>query len=75
MKLNIVYWGDDWMGLYKDGELILEDHSLRPQEIFNVLGFEYYVNDMDSNTPEEIQWDGCPSTFEDAKKWLKRNKI
>ena len=30
--------GDDWCGLYCDGELRAEGHSLRPYDIFIALG-------------------------------------
>lgn len=32
--------GDDWEGFYVDGELMRQDHSLKPQDILSAMGIE-----------------------------------
>jgi len=40
-KLVLVTNYDDWEGLYIDGELVLEGHRVRRDEIFEKLGIDY----------------------------------
>lgn len=39
-KITFVY-ADDWMGLYIDGELVRENHSLEPDDVLLELGIKY----------------------------------
>ena len=32
-----LFWGDDWEGLYINGKLIYENHSIRAHEIITIL--------------------------------------
>jgi len=45
-KVAIVL-GDDWTGLYVNGHLAAENHSLRPDEVLKALGFEYAIFSVD----------------------------
>jgi len=40
-KLVLVTNYDDWEGLYIDGELVLEGHRVRRDEMFTMLGIDY----------------------------------
>lgn len=40
-KLVLVTNYDDWEGLYIDGELVLEGHEVRKEEMFEKLGINY----------------------------------
>jgi hypothetical protein len=58
--------GDDWEGLYIDGKLVLQDHSISAWEVIKLLAFEhiepggYHFADLDwlmnnSGLPENIE--------------------
>ena len=40
-RLVLVTNYDDWEGLYVDGELVLEGHQIRKEEMFTILGINY----------------------------------
>jgi len=65
MKLDIVYWGDDWMALYKDGELVAEDHSLRLDIVFDAIGIPTYSIKSFTTEDELLLWDGPPKYLSD----------
>lgn len=33
--------GDDWQGLYKDGQIVAQNHSLSAYEILELVGVEF----------------------------------
>lgn len=38
----------DWIGLYKDGELVMENHSLQEEDVLRAVDVEYAViHDVD----------------------------
>ena len=45
--------GDDWNGLYVDGELVAENHSLRPTDVLDALGIVYERVACDQDWLEE----------------------
>lgn len=45
--------GDDWNGLYVDGELMAENHSLRPTDVLDALGIPYERVSCDQDWLEE----------------------
>lgn len=47
-RLDIVYFGDDWMLFYVDGELKFSDHRLEGADVLSVLKLEYEVHSFDS---------------------------
>ena len=38
IKITLVSNGDDWEGLYVDGELVVEGHSITARDMANALG-------------------------------------
>lgn len=54
--------GDDWEGLYIDGKLVLENHSLEPRQVLDKLGIKYERRDADAewladtgNLPQDLK--------------------
>lgn len=63
MKKNKITFvdSDDWEGLYINGELVLENHSLRIYDVLKALGIKYEVINADDdwlascgNLPENL---------------------
>jgi len=49
-KKKIVFVsGDDWVGIYVNGKLVVQDHSLNPIEVLNAIeaDFEYVYPDQE----------------------------
>lgn len=48
----------DWEGIYVDGKLLREDHSLEPDDVLSVLGIDYEVHWIDmedgSRLPKDL---------------------
>lgn len=63
MSKNLVFVkGDDWQGFYIDSKLILEDHSLRVEDVLTQLGIcasVKYANDewlwKQGHLPENLE--------------------
>lgn len=61
-KIIIVTNGDDWEGLYLDGKLITEGHSVSPRDICNALNINMelvelsseYLGEKISNLPKDF---------------------
>ena len=58
MKVTVIEV-DDWIGLYKDGQLVAEGHRLEPKEVLVALGIDckhkWYEGELDSGTfPESL---------------------
>ena len=54
-RIDIVYFGDDWMLLYVDGELKFSDHRLEGSDVFDVFKVEYKVHTFDSASQFDYQ--------------------
>lgn len=56
MKITLVN-GDEWVGLYIDDKLVIENHSLRPREILqsikDAFGIDAYLFQYEELTPDE----------------------
>lgn len=52
MKYALVH-GDDWEGLYIDGQLQMEGHHIRLEELLKVLGVEMEFIEPDQDWIEE----------------------
>ncbi len=52
MKIELVYLGDDWCGLYVDGALKVQGHSISPRDFAEAVGAEYRTRDLP--LPEEL---------------------
>lgn len=44
---------DDWVGIYQDGEIIYQDHSIDPYWLLDHFGIEY--NEMSLND-DGLEW-------------------
>jgi len=57
---EIVFVNDnsgDWMGLYVDGKLVSENHSLEPDDVLSLLGIEHssrWIDMEDSRLPSKL---------------------
>ena len=48
--------GEDWVGLYKEGNLLTENHSLSIDEVLTALGIEHDVLWADDEWLNERGW-------------------
>jgi hypothetical protein len=51
----------DWIGLYVDGQLKIENHSLRPAEVLKALDLPFEIIDLTMDQMEE----GLPGTTDE----------
>lgn len=63
MKIIVTEF-DDWKGLYVNGDLKCENHSLHYRDIFEALGIEYEVVEIDM---EELNMGRLPDSFTGLK--------
>jgi hypothetical protein len=63
-KINVVS-ADDWYGLYIDGKLVTENHSLRWSDVLQALGIKYNWDAVDEEWMEEHG--RLPENFKDVK--------
>ena len=64
MKIVIARF-DDWHGIYVDGKLKYENHSIPYFEIFNAIGMEFEEVDIDM---ADLDWGRYPETEEELRK-------
>lgn len=65
-QISIVGNGDDWEGLYVDGKLALQGHSLgRVQDVLEILGFDVLDRLTEEGWLEDIGY--LPENMEDVK--------
>jgi len=61
----------DWVGMYVDGELVDEGHSLQESELLGILskylGFEF-TNLYSEDEYLERYGNGCPATWAEIEK-------
>lgn len=57
-KIQFLTNDDDWTGLYIDGKLIIEGHSIRARDVVEALGYKY-----ESKVVEFVDGSSCPETF------------
>lgn len=60
MKIDFVYGDADWSGMYIDGKLVYENHTMDYETVLEVLGIEYTDTYIDINGQ-------LPEKFEDVK--------
>lgn len=62
MSKYLVVDFDDWVALYKDGEKIMENHSLSLQDVLEEINTscEYVLVDYETPLGEYIQSNGRP---------------
>lgn len=64
-KLTIVY-GEDWAGLYVDGDLYYEHHSIEPHHVANALGVQMNVVSVDDTWLNGLAQSNLPPRIEDV---------
>lgn len=65
---------DDWVGVYKDGELKFEGHSIGNQDLLRIADVQYEVRYLVNNDyDEELFWGGMPSTLEGVDELLAKS--
>ena len=52
-KVTFVSGDADWMGLYVDGKLVLENHSLNIEDVLDALEIDFEHPTFDSEWMEE----------------------
>jgi hypothetical protein len=63
MKVALVHSTDgDWIGLYIDGKLVMEDHSLQESEVLEAVGIP-----VEKELWVELPTGHCPDKLEDVK--------
>jgi len=62
--------GDDWQGLYVNGELVTQGHSIRAQDVCEVLGADYAFVSADYEWLDERG--ALPELLKDVKR-IKHN--
>jgi hypothetical protein len=50
----------DWTGLYQDGKLLYEGHSVDDSRLLELLGIEHTVKE----DPRVDAWGGCPDVLD-----------
>jgi hypothetical protein len=66
-KITIVSNGDDWEGLYIDGVLRKDSHSITPRDLANALGLEFEMKEVSPEwLGEEVV--GLPSRLDKIPK-------
>lgn len=67
-KKIIIVCGSDWTGMYVDGEMRLQSHSLSAYHVLQMLGYDVETRDVSSDTEAE-KWletrGGFPETLEE----------
>lgn len=54
MSITIIRSEDyDWIGLYKDGKLLYEGHSIQEEDMIGLLGFQHDHHVWTAETFEE----------------------
>lgn len=62
--INLVHI-DDWVGVYKGGQLAYEGHSVADDELLRIADVQYESRWID-NADEELFWGGMPKNLEDV---------
>ena len=72
-KKLIVMRGDDWEGVYYNGKLLYQGHSIRWDELLWKLGYTVESNDIKEDHWEILGW-ALPENIEDVKKVIEVKK-
>ena len=62
---------DDWNGIYIDGKLMYENHSLHHRDVLEALNIKYETIEVDMM---ELDIGHLPNTVEELKKLVGENK-
>lgn len=67
MKIKLLYLADDWMGLYIDGELVYENHSINARDVLRdgmkLRDFEVSYEDHEALEAYSEDMGSCPETW------------
>lgn len=72
----VVIRSDDWEGLYLDGRLVTEEHSLRLCEVLKILtdktlgSYNSYWIDYEVWAKVEPYWSNLPPNLDDLRPYL-----
>lgn len=71
MQVDLVY-GDDWQGLYFDGNLVMENHILRLEQALQLLS-NYHIDSLSFfKTTADEKWlehrGSLPAELKDVKR-------
>ncbi len=58
--ITLVHLADDWIGIYKDGQLLAQDHSFSEHQMLTLLGIEFEWVQLDADEdmsalPEKLE--------------------
>jgi hypothetical protein len=67
-SIKIIFM-DDWTALYVGGKLVLENHSLRTEQVLKAIGIEFQTIHLEEEL--EIR-DQLPENYEDLEKLIKK---
>lgn len=59
MKIDLIYL-EDWIGIYVDGKLKAENHTLSPEEVLDAVGIKYSSEEI-----ENFEYGHLPENFKD----------
>lgn len=65
-KINILS-GDDYEGVYIDGKLLMEAHSIDYIRLLRKLGYEIEYVYMNDEEWKKLNSDSCPPNWEDVE--------
>jgi len=55
-KKLIIMRGDDWEGVYYNGKLLYQGHSIRWDEVLKKLGYNITSNYIEDDDWENLNW-------------------
>lgn len=77
MKVHLIF-GDDWAGMYIDGTLVTEGHSLRPTEVLEIIAkrrqpvLELDWDYLEGEALDKLHDVGrLPERLKEALKWMR----
>lgn len=63
----------DWYGLYVNGKLEVEGHSLNYRDVIHALGFTYKSKELTEDDFRQFGWK-CPRTYDEFKDRMKQKR-
>lgn len=72
-KKLIIMRGDDWEGVYYNGKLLYQGHSIRWDDVLKQLGYNTVSNYIEEEHWEQLGW-AFPENIEDVQKIIEIKK-
>lgn len=63
--VTIIDNGDDWIGVYIDGKLVVQDHRINPRELLKQLGYFVECPEPDYDWMDDVAY--LPEDLSDVK--------